>query len=53
VLNYRRQHDAFPHDTTMNQFFTESAFESYRRLGEHIALNDPVVRSWFKRYLDR
>ena len=33
ILNYRMQHPAFPHDTTLNQFFTESQFESYRRLG--------------------
>ena len=26
----------FPHDTTANQFFTESDFESYRALGEHL-----------------
>lgn len=45
VLNYRRQHAKFPHDTTLNQFFTESQFESYRRLGEHISQDDKVVRS--------
>jgi hypothetical protein len=28
---------AFPHDPTKNQFFTESDFESYRRLGEYLA----------------
>jgi hypothetical protein len=26
----------FPHATTANQFFTESEFESYRMLGEHL-----------------
>ena len=51
VLNYRRQHGAFPHDTTLNQFFTESQFESYRRLGEHIVLTDKTVMSWLDRYL--
>ena len=25
----------FPHDTTLNQWFTESQFESYRALGVH------------------
>jgi hypothetical protein len=25
----------FPHDTTLNQWFTESQFESYRALGAH------------------
>lgn len=37
VLNYKKQHAAFPHDTTLNQWFTESQFESYRRLGHHVA----------------
>ena len=36
VLNYHRQHAAFPHQTTANQWFTESQFESYRRLGQHV-----------------
>ncbi len=51
LLNYRRQHDNFPHDTTLNQFFTESQFESYRRLGEHILLTDKTAISWLDRYL--
>ncbi|HEY6306474.1 MAG TPA: hypothetical protein VI488_08480 [Candidatus Angelobacter sp.] len=38
ILNYKKEHSVFPHDTTMNQFFTESQFESYRRLGHHVAL---------------
>jgi hypothetical protein len=42
VLGYRKTHGAFPHDTTANQWFTESQFESYRRLGLH------VVRSTFE-----
>jgi RimJ/RimL family protein N-acetyltransferase len=37
VLQYRERNPAFPHDPTTNQFFTESQFESYRALGEHIA----------------
>ena len=39
----------FPHESTANQFFTESDFESYRRLGECLtesvigrALQDPI-----------
>jgi len=36
VRNYALAHPAFPHETTANQFFTESQFESYRALGEHI-----------------
>ena len=33
---YHREHPDFPHRTTANQWFTESQFESYRRLGEHV-----------------
>jgi Patatin-like phospholipase len=51
ILNYRREHKKFPHDTTLNQFFTESQFESYRRLGEHILLSDETIISWMNRYL--
>lgn len=36
VLSRRAQDNAFPHDTTANQFFTDSAFEAYRALGEHM-----------------
>jgi hypothetical protein len=33
LVNYRKQCTSFPHDTTLDQWFTESKFESYRRLG--------------------
>ncbi|MGA8940793.1 MAG: hypothetical protein WB439_16645 [Acidobacteriaceae bacterium] len=36
VLGKRASDPAFPHDTTANQFFNESLFESYRALGEHM-----------------
>ena len=36
VLGKRAADPAFPHDTTANQFFNESMFESYRALGEHM-----------------
>ena len=34
VLQYAAANPAFPHQTTLDQFFDESQFESYRRLGE-------------------
>lgn len=38
VLQYAKVNDAFPHQATdFRQSFDESQFESYRRLGEHIA----------------
>jgi hypothetical protein len=36
VLAYWAEHDDFPHQSTAEQFFTESQFESYRALGEKI-----------------
>ena len=39
VLNYKKQDAVFPHDSTTNQWFTESQFESYRRLGHHVAFS--------------
>jgi len=39
VLNYKKEHSCFPHDSTTNQWFTESQFESYRRLGHHVAFS--------------
>ena len=39
VQNYRLQHSTFPHDSTVDQWFTESQFESYRRLGQRVVEN--------------
>ena len=36
IINYRKVNPAFPHQSTGNQFFDESQFESYRRLGFHV-----------------
>jgi hypothetical protein len=36
VLNYASAHGTFPHQSTADQFFTESQFESYRILGYHL-----------------
>jgi hypothetical protein len=35
VLRYAAEHPAFPHESTSDQFFDESQFESYRALGFH------------------
>lgn len=37
IFNYSRLHPAFPHETTADQWFDESQFDSYRSLGRHIA----------------
>jgi hypothetical protein len=36
VLNYAAQNPSFPHQPTSDQWFDESQFESYRRLGYHV-----------------
>ena len=38
VLTYGIGSPTFPHESTADQFFGESQFESYRKLGEHVAL---------------
>jgi hypothetical protein len=37
IRQYRRRNEAFPHETTGDQFYDEAQWESYRRLGEHVA----------------
>jgi hypothetical protein len=34
LLQYKASHEDFPHESTANQFFGESQWESYRKLGE-------------------
>jgi hypothetical protein len=62
VTNYARFSRDFPHETTANQWFTETQFESYRALGEDavsaIALRRPCTSfaellPRVKRYLER
>jgi hypothetical protein len=36
VYQYAQSNEAFPHDTTADQWFDESQFESYRMLGSYI-----------------
>ena len=37
VAHYASAHRSFPHESTGDQYFDEKQFESYRRLGEHVA----------------
>ena len=37
VMHYATENAAFPHESTSDQFFSESQFESYRRLGHFLA----------------
>lgn len=45
VAQYRSLHPQFPHEPTSNQFFLESQFESYRRLGETVT-NEALRACW-------
>lgn len=38
VRQYRGENPLFPHESTGDQFYSESQFESYRCLGKHVAL---------------
>ncbi len=46
ILNYGSREATFPHQSTADQWFDESQFESYRKLGRHIAettFGEPVA----------
>lgn len=48
VHRYHTEHPSFPHESTLQQFFDEAQWESYRKLGEHIAINifkEPMLKS--------
>jgi hypothetical protein len=42
VLKYHSAHPEFPHESTLDQFFDEAQWESYRKLGQHIAEKLPA-----------
>jgi hypothetical protein len=44
LLNYRKSHPDYPHQSTADQWFDEAQFESYRALGYHIA-RDALARA--------
>jgi hypothetical protein len=48
IRQYAMTHSTFPHETTANQFFNESQFESYRHLGSfevETIVNEGAFRS--------
>lgn len=52
IVSYKRQDPGFPQDSTLNQFFTESKFESYRALGVHIATRPSILAAIQKALAD-
>jgi hypothetical protein len=55
VQNYKKTCNAFPHESTIDQWFSESQFESYRKLGYHAVYSSiestpkgpPPAPSWW------
>jgi len=37
IFHYKKRYGAFPHETTLDQLFSEEQFEAYRALGFHAA----------------
>ncbi len=48
VVEYQKEHERFPQEPTSDQFFDEAQWESYRRLGEHVASRvfEDVAGGW-------
>jgi hypothetical protein len=53
VYSYARKHSQFPHESTADQWFSESQFESYRALGLHAVtqVSGGVASSDFEKFL--
>ena len=51
LINYQRQEPEFPQQTTLDQFFDEAQWESYRKLGEHAMDSLLADGSWLRRKL--
>ena len=53
IYSYARSSKDFPHETTADQWFSESQFESYRALGSHILeqLGEPLSDATFESFL--
>ena len=53
IYSYARSSKDFPHESTVDQWFSESQFESYRALGAHILkqLGGPLTDATFDSFL--
>jgi hypothetical protein len=50
LINFRKENPTFPNTSTADQWFSESQFESYRRLGQHYARSERV-QAWLDRHV--
>lgn len=46
IFNYAQANETFPHETTVDQWFSEPQFESYRMLGFYIINNVICGENW-------
>ena len=53
LINYQRKNPEFPQQTTLDQFFDEAQWESYRKLGELEMEALLTEGSWLERKLNR
>jgi hypothetical protein len=49
IYNYSQTNRGFPHESTSDQWFSESQFESYRMLGSHI-IQQMCMKDWDDRW---
>ena len=47
ILQYNRKHDEFPQETTLDQFFDEAQFESYRELSYQLT-KQAIAKNYFQ-----
>ena len=50
IYNYSQTNQGFPHESTSDQWFSESQFESYRMLGSHI-IQQMCMKDWDDRWI--
>jgi len=48
LLNYQRNNVSFPQQSTLDQFYDEAQWESYRKLGEH-AMETVLEDAWLRK----
>jgi hypothetical protein len=55
LLEYHAKHPEFPQESTLDQFFDEAQWESYRKLGSNIGDNlfaaIPLLDEWVQRFI--
>lgn len=50
LVNYQRNNPTFPQQSTLEQFYDEAQWESYRKLGRH-AMDSVLEEEWLQKQL--